>query len=108
MIYLLFSFLIFITLIFIYFFYLKYCYLIFGYKDILLFLKFISFKFFSYFFVFDIFRRYENIFSIFKLDENSIINLLDDKQVIELISYFANNSFKKVFMILINILNTCW
>lgn len=90
-----------------YYLYLRYTDLIIYYKSIPLFFKHIYYNNYDFFLIFDVFNRYSNELIIFKINDDAIINIIDNKQLLELVSHFVDNSFNKVFITLINILNIC-
>lgn len=105
--YLFFSFIFTLISIVLYFLYLKYLDLIIYYKYLPLVFKCFYYNQNIFFIIFDIFNRYEDIILILKINDDSIINIINNKQLSELVSYFIDNSFNKVFVTLIKILNIC-
>ncbi|BCL65677.1 hypothetical protein IOLA_045 [uncultured bacterium] len=101
------SFIITLISIILYFLYLKYLDLIIYYKYFPFIFKYFYYNQNIFFIIFDIFNRYEDIMLILKINDDSIINIINNKQLSELVSYFIDNSFNKVFVTLIKILNIC-
>lgn len=106
-IYVIFSFILSLLLIIIYYFFLVYLDLIFYLKSMSIVFKQVYYDNFNCFLIIDIFDKYNNIISVLKINDDSIINIINNKQLSELVSYFIDNSFNKVFVTLIKILNLC-
>lgn len=108
LVYFIVSFILSLILTSLYYLYLRYILdLIIYYRSIPLFFKHIYHNNQDFFFIFDIFNRYNSELILFKINDDAIINIIDNKQLLELGSHFIDNSFNKVFITLINILNIC-